>query len=85
MRRGEWTEAARLMEEALPNVERSLDETDPELGEVLVTYAEVLRRIGDHTRARALAIRGLGVFEKTLPPEDPRIIEAREVARAAGP
>ncbi len=85
MRRGDWPEAARLMGEALPNVERSLDEADPELGEVLVTYAEVLRRVGDRAGARALAIRGLGVFEKTLPPEDPRIIEAREVARAAGP
>ena len=28
----EWAEAARLMGEALPNVERSLDGTDPELG-----------------------------------------------------
>jgi serine/threonine-protein kinase len=85
MRRGEWAEAARLMGEALPNVERSLDETDPELGEVLVTYAQVLGKAGDHARVRALAERGLRVFEKTLPPEDPRIIEARELARAAGP
>lgn len=73
------------MGEALPNVERSLDESDPELGDVLVTYAQVLRRVGDHARARALAERGLGIFEKTLPPEDPRIVEARELARAAGP
>jgi hypothetical protein len=85
MRRGDWAEAARLMGEALPNVERSLDESDPELGEVLVTYAQVLERSGDHSRARALAERGLAFYEKTLPPGDPRIDEARGLAGRAGP
>jgi hypothetical protein len=68
------------MGEALPNVERSLDEADPELGEVLVTYAEVLRRVGERGRARALAERGLAVFERSLPPGDPRSVEARALA-----
>ena len=85
MRRGEWAEAARLMVEALPNVERSLDETDPELGEVLVTCAEVLERAGDHSRARSLARRGLAVYERALPPGDARIVEARALAGRVGP
>lgn len=79
MRRGDWAEAARLMGEALPNVERSLDESDPELGDVLVTYAQALEQTGDRVRALALAERGLALYERTLPPGDPRTVEAREL------
>ncbi|MEO6323912.1 MAG: serine/threonine-protein kinase [Thermoanaerobaculia bacterium] len=79
MRRRDWPEAARLMGEALPNVERSLDDNDVELGDVFVTYASVLQHLGDRTRSRSFAKRGLVIYERRLAPGDPRIIEAREL------
>jgi tetratricopeptide (TPR) repeat protein len=81
MRRKEWKEAARLMGEALPNVERSLDESNFELGEFLVTYAEVLREVGD-PRAHAFGARGLAIYEKTIPANDPRTVDARSLVAA---
>jgi len=84
LRRRDWAEAARLMGEALPNVERSLDESNSELGDVLVTYAQTLDHLGDRVRARALAERGLAVYRRTLAPGDPRIAEAEDLLATTG-
>jgi tetratricopeptide (TPR) repeat protein len=85
MRRHDWALAARLMGEALPNVERSLDESDHQLGEFLVTYASVLRHLGVSADARRLASRGSSILERTLPPEDPRRVEGLELVKVLGP
>lgn len=80
MRRGDFARAARLMTEALPNAERSLDAHDPELGDVFVTTAQALAKAGERARVRELAARGLAIYERSLPSSDPRIAEARGLA-----
>lgn len=85
LRRKDWAGAARLIGEALPNVERCHDADSPELGEVLLTYAEVLERLGDRDRALPHARRGLEIYERALTAEDSRLAQARALlARIAG-